>query len=89
MDDRQGQFLIAVGDLCTAAGLASLEVQVLARGDGGGVARGVPRLRLPDGAADEVGATGYARTLVVGGRIIPLEDLAECTIYAPDAADPG
>lgn len=84
MDDRHAQFLIAIGDLCTAAGLAALEVQVRPGREDGEVARGVPRPRPSrDGGEPPADATGYPRTLVVGDRIVNLEDVEACTIYAP------
>jgi hypothetical protein len=85
MDDRRAQFLIAVGELCTAAGLAALEVQVRPGGEDGETACGIPRpLGSRDAGEPPAGATGYPRTLAVGDRIVNLEDIEACTIYAPD-----
>ncbi|HLI60523.1 MAG TPA: hypothetical protein VKV21_12760 [Solirubrobacteraceae bacterium] len=84
MDDQHAQFLIAVGDLCAAAGLAGLEVQVQPREDGGPAVRGVPSEPSSSPAArDQVDDIGYRRTLAVGDRIIDLESIVACTIYAP------
>lgn len=82
MDNRRAQFLIAVGDLCTAAGLAELEVDLSWRGDGGGVRaiRGIPR---PTRSCDELEEIGYARTLRVDDRVIEMQDVVACTLHAP------
>lgn len=87
MDDRHAQFLIAVGDLCTAAGLAGLEVEVRPNVDRGERIRGVPYARRAPGAgADAVNETGYARPMAIGDHIIDLADIHECTVYAPQGA---
>lgn len=84
MDDRHAQFLIAVGDLCTAAGLAGLEVQVRPREGHGGSARGVPTApSSPAGEQHQADDTGYPRTLAVGDHIVNLETIEACTVFAP------
>lgn len=83
MDDRRAQFLIAVGDLCTAAGLAGLHVQVRLRTEHGGGARGIPHPGA-DSGGPQADDTGYGRMFAVADRIIDLEDVEECTIYSPD-----
>lgn len=84
MDDRRAQFLIAVGELCTAAGLAALEVQVRPGLEDGEAACGVPRpWPSRDGGEPPAHATGFPPTFAVGDRIVNLEDIEACTIYAP------
>jgi hypothetical protein len=85
MDDRHAQFLIAIDDLCTAAGLAGLEVHVQLRDGQGEPVRGVPS--APSSRSSESGGesdeTGYARTLAVGDHIVGLESVEALTVYAP------
>jgi hypothetical protein len=84
MDDRRAQFLIAVGDLCTAAGLAGLEVEVRPNVDRSERIRGVPYPhRAADAGADTINETGYARPMAIGDHVIDLDDIHECTVYAP------
>jgi hypothetical protein len=90
MEDRHAQFLIAVGDLCAAAGLAGLEVHVRPREGSGPIARGVPTSpALPVDPRDQADETGCRRTLAVGDRIVDLESIVACTIFAPPGADGG
>jgi len=86
MDDRCAQFVIAVGDLCTAAGLAGLEVEMWGkRADSGVAARGVPYPQRAVDGGEELEDTGYTRTLVLDGCVIDLSEVEACTIYAPPA----
>ena len=81
MDDRRSQFLIAVGDLCSVATLASLDVEVCTA-DGSRI-RGVPGvLRSAQGEA-QVDDTGYARTFRIEARIVNLEEIVGCGISSP------
>jgi hypothetical protein len=82
MDDRRAQFLIAVADLCGAASLAGLEVEVRPAGGPAETARGIPHPHAASGG-DEVEATGYGRTLAIDGRILNLDEVEQCTIFAP------
>ena len=81
VDDRRSQFLIAVGDLCSVATLASLDVEV-STADGVRV-RGIPGiLRAARGEA-QVDDTGYARTFRIGARIVNLDEIVGCSICSP------
>jgi hypothetical protein len=82
MDDRRAQFLIAVGDLCGAARLAGLVVEVRLGGHGD-LVRGVPRSHPAADEDDEVDDTGYTHALIVDDRIIDLETVEACMIFAP------
>jgi hypothetical protein len=81
VDDRRSQFLIAVGDLCCVASLASLNVEVCTA-DGTRV-RGIPGvLRSAQGDA-QVDSTGYARTFRIDARIVNLEEIVGCSFCSP------
>ena len=82
MDERHEQFIIAVGDVCAAAQLGGLEVEICLRD--GVTARGVPgSVRSASSDADEVDASGYSRTFRVARRLVALDEIVECTIHAP------
>ena len=81
MDDRRSQFLIAVGDLCAVATLASLDIEVCTAD--GTLVRGIPGvLRSAQGEA-QVDDTGYARTFRIAARIVNLEEIVGCRITSP------
>lgn len=81
MDDRHAHFLISIGDLCTMAALAGLDVEVITSKPT--PIRGVPAPTHTDGN-DQVSDTGYARTLHIGNHTVNLDDITACTIHAPD-----
>ncbi len=89
MDDREAHFMIAVGDLCSAAGLAGLAVEIRAGGGDGNAVRGVPQLLPGVDGGPQVDDTGYARTLVIDDHVVDLIQVKACTIFAPEAAPPG
>jgi hypothetical protein len=69
MHDRRAQYIITVGDLCVAASLAKLEIEVVTnRGD------------EHSGEADD---SGYERMFRIDSSVINLEEIVECTILAP------
>jgi hypothetical protein len=81
LEDSHAQFLIAVGDLCAAAELAGLRVEVLIGGGRriGGIPaslRGAPRGKL-------LSETGYTRTFRVDDALVNLDDILECAVHAP------
>jgi len=86
MDDRLAQFLIAVDELCTAASLAGLDVELRERGTGTMIARGVPHSPSRMEAGRDGDDTGCAPVLVIDDRFVDLERVGACTIYPPAAA---
>ena len=81
VDDRRLQFMIAVGDLCSSAALASLNVEVCTA-DGTRV-RGVPGVVHPAAGEAALDDIGYARTLRINARVVNLEDIVQCSICSP------
>jgi len=84
MDDRQAQFLIAVGDLCIAAGVAGLQVRVRTCDGREAIARGAPYARFRDTGAEAIDDAGFVPSFLVDDRCVDPEDVVDCTIYAPD-----
>jgi hypothetical protein len=82
MDDRHSQYLIAIGDLCVSAALASLTVDVQTAA--GARYRGVPGSIRSSTDLDEAEASGYARAFRVDDALIHIDEITECTIVAPD-----
>ena len=81
LDDSHAQFLIAVGDLCVAAELAGLRVDVVT--GGGRRIGGIPAsLRGAEGG-EQVNETGYTRTFRVNDALVNLDDILECAVHAP------
>lgn len=77
MEDVHAQFLIAIGDLCLAAEVGGLAVEVIT--DTGERASGVPtwvRRSGPRGSA-------YSQLFGLSGRLVDLGDVVECRIRAP------
>jgi len=85
MNDRCAQFMIAVGDLCTAAGLAGLEVEMRRDRVTPALTRGIPYPQRAVDGGEEIDETGYTHTLIVDGLVIDLAEVEACTIYAPPA----
>jgi hypothetical protein len=81
MDDRRAHFLTMVGDVCVAAGVAGITVELLLS-DGRRVT-GVPSPQAPDNESRPVGDTGYSSLLVVDGSPTRLEDVVEFLIHSP------
>ena len=84
IDDRHAQFLIAVAELCTAAELAHLDVEI--RTVDGDRTEGVPR-SLRAGAFERGDETDYSTAFCVSDRLVRLSDIVECTLCAPDTTD--
>ena len=83
MHDSYAQFMITVGDVCAAAELAGLHVEVLIV-DGSRV-RGVPASLGRADQGEQVDETGYARTFRIDDALVNLDDILECAIHAPRA----
>jgi hypothetical protein len=82
MDERLEHFLISVGDMCAAAALARLDIEVVT---GGRMrVRGVPSSPRPVDGDDEVGDSGFARTFRIADHLIAFEDIVSCTIHSPN-----
>jgi hypothetical protein len=79
--DRHSLFLIAIGDLCATAALASLEVDVY-MSDGGRV-HGVPGSVSGAAGAAESDDTGWARMFRVGARLVDLDEVVGAMILRP------
>jgi hypothetical protein len=86
MRDDQAQFFIAVADLCAAASLAGVQIEVLT-GSGrriSGVPSAAPAARRH---GEELDHTGYAGIMVINDVVVDLADIQRCSIFAPDAGD--
>jgi hypothetical protein len=81
LDDSHAQFLIAVGDLCAAAELAGLRVEVLI--GGGQRIGGIPASLRRAERGGQVNETGYTRTFRVSDALVNLDDILECAVHAP------
>jgi hypothetical protein len=82
MDERYEQFLIATGDMCAAASLAKLVVEV--RTASGQQIQGVPSSVRSTEGRDEVDDTGYGRWFQIGGTVMRLDEIVKCSLSAPD-----
>jgi hypothetical protein len=81
MDDRYSEFMIAIGQLCAAAELASLHLEVVTA-DGQVVVGlvGAPRTAEGDGELDH---TGLRRTVRIDGAPVNLDEIVRCTLHRP------
>jgi hypothetical protein len=86
IDDRMAQYLIAIGDVCSAAERASLEVSLVTAA--GTTVVGVP---YPHEATrgNELDDTGYARTFRVNDALVNLDEIVALTVRAPDGSHPS
>jgi hypothetical protein len=84
-EDARAQFRIAVGDLCMAAEVGGLIVELLTQS--GECTAGVPRW-IDRGPRDPWDETGYGRTFRVSDRLVDLNDVVACTIRAPHVQPP-
>ena len=82
LNDRQAQFLITVADLCAAASLAALPVELVTRD--GVRTGGVPGSLRRSAGAEQVDDSGYARTFRIDSRLVNLDEIVECTMRSPD-----
>jgi hypothetical protein len=81
MDDRRAHFLTMLGDVCVAAGLASIPVEFLLS-DGRRVA-GTPSPQPANGGSPSVEDTGYSSLLLIDGASTQLENVVEFLIRTP------
>jgi hypothetical protein len=81
MDDRYSEYVIAVGQLCAAAELASFHLEVVTT-DGHVVAGLVGAPRTAEGAG-ELDHTGLRRTVHVDGAQVNLDEIIRCTLHRP------
>jgi hypothetical protein len=81
LTDPHAQFLIAVGDLCAAAELAGLRVEVVL--GGGRRVGGIPGSLRRAERGEELNETGHQRTFRVNDALVNLEDILECVVHAP------
>jgi hypothetical protein len=81
MDDRYAQFLIAVGDLCAVAAIAGLSVETCTA-DGARTV-GVPGSILRTQGGGQVEHSGYARTFRLDDQYVNLDEIVQCTVWAP------
>lgn len=70
-----------LGDACTAAGLASIPVELVLH-DGTHVV-GTPTAKPADGASSPINETGYSSHLLIDGDVARLEDVIEFVIRSP------
>jgi hypothetical protein len=81
MDDRYSEFMIAIGQLCAAAELASLNLEVVTT-DGQVVIGLVGAPRTAEGAG-ELDHTGLQRTVRIDGALVNLDEIVRCTLHRP------
>ena len=84
MDDRDSEYVIAVGRLCVAAELAELRLEVRTA-DGRVVVGFVGAPRTADGEA-ELEQTGLERTVWIDDAPIHLDEIVRCTVPPPAPA---
>jgi hypothetical protein len=84
MDDRYSEYMIAVGQLCAAAELASFRLEVVTA-DGQVVVglAGAPRTAAGNGELDD---TGLQRTVRIDGALVNLDEIVRCTVLSPEMA---
>lgn len=82
MDDRYSEYVIAVGQLCSAAELARFQLEVVTT-DGQVLVGlvGAPRSAAGDG---ELGHTGLQRTVRINGALVNLDEIVRCTMLPPE-----
>jgi hypothetical protein len=84
MDDRVSEYVIAVGQACAAAELASFQLEVITA-DGRVVVGLVGALRTAEGDF-ELDQTGLQRTVRIDGALVNLDEIVACTLHLPDVA---
>jgi hypothetical protein len=87
MDDRYAEYLIAVGQLCAAAELARLQLEVVTA-DGQVVIGPVGSPRMADGDV-ELDHTGLQRTVRIDDAIVNLDEIVRCTVHPPGSTAPA
>lgn len=81
MDDRYSEYLIAVGQLCTAAELARFPLEVVTA-DGQVVVGLVDAPRTAAGVG-ELDETGLQRTVRIDDALVNLDEIVRCTMLPP------
>jgi hypothetical protein len=81
LQDLRAHFLTMLGDVCLAAGVAGLEVEMVTVH--GGRVRGVPSPHPADTSAESFGDTGYASMLQVDGQQVRLADVRAFVVRSP------
>lgn len=79
MNDRRSHFLTMTGDVCAAAGLANLDVEILLAS--GATTSGVPS--SISGTNTELDQTGYSNRLFVNGEPVALDDVVGFIVRTP------
>jgi hypothetical protein len=88
MDDRFSEYMIAIGQACAAAELASFQLEVVTA-DGRVVTGLVGALRSAEGEI-ELDQTGLQRTVRIDGALVNLDEIVACTLHVPHVAgSPG
>ena len=82
MDERHAQFLILLEDVCAGAELADLRIEV--QTTQGARVGGVPQATSPAGGIDYAGYDH--QTVRVGTVQVPLQDVVNFTVAAPDVS---
>jgi len=81
MNDRRAHFLTMLGDVCVAAGLGSMRVELLLS-DGSRLA-GTPSPHPATEGGSPTDETGYSSTLLIDGASAQLEDVVEFVVRTP------
>jgi hypothetical protein len=84
MDDRYSEYVIAVGQVCAAAELASFQLEVVTA-DGQVIVGlvGAPRTAEREAELDQ---TGLRRTVRIDGALVNLDEIVRCTMHVPEVA---
>lgn len=81
MDDRRAHFLTMLGDVCVAAGLGSMRVELLLS-DGTRMG-GTPSPHPGTEGGPPTDETGYSSTLLIDGVSAQVEDVVEFVVRTP------
>ena len=81
IEDARAQFVIAIGDLCAAAEVGSLVVELLT--EAGERSAGVPAWVERPGEPESIDEPPYAQLFMVSDRLVDLDDVVACTIRVP------
>ena len=81
MDDRRAHFLTMIGDMCAAAGVANITVEVMLAD--GTTASGVPSPRFSGNADSTLRETGYSNLLRLDDEWIHLETVVGFVVRTP------
>ena len=81
MDEREAQFFVSVGRLCTDARIGELTVRLTLVG--GEEVVGIPQAPPETEGVEELDSTGYADSVSVAGVAIALSEVVEATVSHP------